>query len=503
MRRLVAYVAIAGGALSIVGCEGRLAVHRSLDAAMPPRTMQKAPAAGPLRVSQSNPRYFSDGTKAVYLAGAHTWANLQDRGKTDPPPEFDFEQHLDFLSRYNHNFTRMWAWEHARWAPWTPGDVYFRPLAYERTGPGVARDGGPRFDLTRFDPQYFVRLRSRVAAAGARGIYVSVMLFQGWSIDKKKGPGNPWPGHPYHRDNNINGVDGDLDNDDNGKEVHTLGSPQILALQETYVRKVVDTLNDLDNVLWEISNESPEESRDWQYHIIRLIQEYEATKGKQHPVGMTALAPSDDNLPLFESPAAWVSPLAKGGYKHTPPAATGAKVVLSDTDHLWGIGGSRAWVWKSFMRGLNPIYMDDLGPDTEMVKKEEARLAMGDTLRYAARVNMARLVPRDDLASSTYCLADPGTEYLVYVPIEPHRVASASLWGSLQPRPIELDLAYRRLFRLTVSVDLRDAAGSFAVEWFDIASREVFTGPPVDGGERRSFAAPFRGEAVLYLTTRR
>jgi hypothetical protein len=91
----------------------------------------------------------------------------------------------------------------------------------------------------------------------------------------------------------------------------------------------------------------------------------------------------------------------------------------------------------------------------------------------------------------------------VYVPIEPHRAASASFWGSLQPRPIELDLAYRRLFRLTVSVDLRDAAGSFAVEWFDIASREVFTGPPVDGGERRSFAAPFRGEAVLYLTTRR
>ena len=30
----------------------------------------------------------------------------------------------------------------------------------------------------------------------------------------------------------------------------------ITALQEAYVRKVVDTVNDLDNVLYEISNES-------------------------------------------------------------------------------------------------------------------------------------------------------------------------------------------------------------------------------------------------------
>src|SRR5262245_14165752 len=48
----------------------------------------KEPAAnGPLRVHPKNPRYFADGSgKAVYLTGAHTWANLQDIGFTDPPP---------------------------------------------------------------------------------------------------------------------------------------------------------------------------------------------------------------------------------------------------------------------------------------------------------------------------------------------------------------------------------------------------------------------------------
>jgi len=52
-----------------------------------------AAAIGPLRVHPGNPRYFTDGTKgpdgslkAVYLTGSHTWANLIDRGPSDPPP---------------------------------------------------------------------------------------------------------------------------------------------------------------------------------------------------------------------------------------------------------------------------------------------------------------------------------------------------------------------------------------------------------------------------------
>ena len=43
-------------------------------------------ASGPLRVDSCNPRYFTDGSgKAIYMTGAHTWANLVDMGLTDPP----------------------------------------------------------------------------------------------------------------------------------------------------------------------------------------------------------------------------------------------------------------------------------------------------------------------------------------------------------------------------------------------------------------------------------
>jgi hypothetical protein len=53
--------------------------------------LEAAGAAGPLRVSSVNPRYFSDPAgRVIYLTGSHTWANLQDQGPQDPPAAFDY-----------------------------------------------------------------------------------------------------------------------------------------------------------------------------------------------------------------------------------------------------------------------------------------------------------------------------------------------------------------------------------------------------------------------------
>ena len=106
------------------------------------------------------------------------------------------------------------------------------------------------------------------------------MLFNGWSVMAEQYPslGNPWLGHPFNAANNINGVDGDVNHDNSGSETHTLANPAVTAYQEAYVRKVIDTVNDLDNVLYEISNESPDNSIAWQYHMIDYVKAYEATK---------------------------------------------------------------------------------------------------------------------------------------------------------------------------------------------------------------------------------
>ncbi len=154
-----------------------------------------AKASGPLRVHPTNPRYFTDGTenadgslRAVFLTGSHTWNNLIDMDRADPPAPFDFEAYLDLLQRYGHNFIRLWTWDSVTWDTRANGKLgkdfvhHVAPLPWARTRPGNALDGKPKFDLTKFNPAYFDRLRARVQAAGARGIYVSVMLFEGWGL---------------------------------------------------------------------------------------------------------------------------------------------------------------------------------------------------------------------------------------------------------------------------------------------------------------------------------
>jgi len=434
---------------------------------------------GPLAVCQQNSRYFQNMAtgEVVLLTGSHTWANLVDIGPSDPPPPFDYHKYIDWMAKLNHNFMRMWTWELITWDTKTNGEGKQRtiaPHAYARTGPGPALDGKLRFDLTKYDPVYFERLHSRVAAARERGIYVSVMLFEGWGPQFAPGA---WEGHPFHPSNNINGIDGDTNGDGKGVEIHELGNPAVTAIQEAYVRKVIDTVNGFDNVLYEISNENHPPSTPWQYHMIRFIKEYERTKPQQHPVGMTFQYKGGENKALFDSPADWVSPNPDGGYRDDPPPADGRKVVLTDTDHLWGIGGNLAWVWKSFTRGHNPLFMDPYDGDVLNnrfnPKWDPIRRSMGCTLRFARRMDLAKSRPSPETASTKYCLANPGGQYVVY---KPPKGAESLL---VKPEP-----------------------GMYTYEWLDpIDGRPLRCGAEIIGDDGFEFPCPTQGDAVLFLNS--
>ena len=381
---------------------------------------------GPLRICPDNPRYFADKSgRALLLVGSHVWYNLVDMGPDDPPRPLDYEAYLTWMKQLNHNFMRMWAWEMTQWDTKPNGaharkDVtrfYVTPHPWLRTGEEKALDGKPKFDLSKFNPAYFTRLRQRVEAARENGIYVSIMLFEGWAMQRIE---DGWKLHPFHPQNNINGVNGDLNGDGKGLEVHELAVDAVTEIQKAYIRKVVDTVNDLDNVLYEISNENHPASTPWQYAMIRYIHEHEKGKPKQHPAGMTFQYAGGKNQDLFDSPADWISPNPEGGYRDNPPANDGKKVILSDTDHLWGIGGNQAWVWKSFTRGLNPLFMDPydgvvLGSAFD-AKFEPVRRSMGYALRLAQGLNLNKCQPRNDLSTTGYCLANPGQQYLIYQP---------------------------------------------------------------------------------------
>ncbi|MBN2314020.1 MAG: hypothetical protein JXM79_08825, partial [Sedimentisphaerales bacterium] len=338
---------------------------------------------------------------------------------------FDYEAYLEWMKRLNHNFMRLWAWEMVQWdtrpnSTHARKDVtrfYVTPHPWLRCGDGKALDGKPKFDLTQFDPAYFKRLRQRIEAARREGIYVSVMLFEGWAMQFLEGG---WKLHPFHPQNNVNRIDGDLNGDGKGLEVHELAVSAVTELQKAYIRKVIDTLNDLDNVLYEISNENHPDSTQWQYAMIRYIHEVEKGKPSQHPVGMTFQYKGGANKTLFDSPAEWISPNPDGGYRDNPPVNDGKKVILTDTDHLWGIGGNQAWVWKSVTRGLNPIFMDPydgvvLGKKFDP-KFESVRRSMGYALQLSERLDLNKCKPLNDLSSTGYCLANPPSHYLVYQP---------------------------------------------------------------------------------------
>jgi hypothetical protein len=230
-------------------------------------------------------------------------------------------------------------------------------------------------------------------------------------------------------------------------------------------------VNDLDNVLYEVINEGGEQEWDW--WVVETLRAHERTKPKQHPIGITGHG-AESLASMLASSADWISPGSRDGYRDDPPAWDRKKVSLLDTDHVWGVGGNSAWVWKSFLRGHNPIFMDPydgsvLGQKFD-AKWEPIRRSLGFARKLAERVDLAAMTPQEALASTRYCLAAPDSEYLVYVP-EGGRA----------------------------TVDLSQTRRQLAVEWIDCSTGESRTGGTVEGAAKREFASPGKGEAVLYL----
>jgi hypothetical protein len=484
-------------------------------------------SVGPLIASGINPRYFtvaSDNTanqKAIYLTGSHIWNNFQDgmgpgSDCAETPEQLDYDSYLTFLTEHGHNFIRLWRWEHFK-SQASGGSFHLcmAPQPWLRTGPGNAKDSKPKFNLESFNQAYFNRLRARIIAAGNKGIYVSVMLFDGWALHLSPAPDNV-EGHPFHAANNINGIGITSIVD---YQVLPL-DPRIQAIQEACIRKVVDTVHDLPNVLWEVANESsggglvdksfaemlglgelPEwgDSTAWQYWVIDTVKRYEQEMGyDKHPIGMTMQFPVPDqtkvNDTLFNSAADWISPgfddeIFTSRWFNNPPASDGRKVVITDTDHYAPGKGDALWAWKSFLRGCHPILMDfgliaGVNPPDPSAERnpgippyeafEAARYAMGDTLRYAKKMDLIKMEPRGDLSSTGYTLANPGKEYLVLQPSE-----------KADPFTLKLE------------------AGIYTVEWFSVNSRKTEDSGKVtvEGNGSKSFTAPFAelGPAVLYL----
>jgi hypothetical protein len=440
-----------------------------LSASAQPRLLtSEAVTNDTLTVHPGNRRYFMRGNtcEAVYLAGTQHSGNVQDSGSTYPPPAFDFSGTYPPADALKANFIRGWHWEASR-SNWGTATDWILPLPFARTGLNPANDGKPRFNLTQYDGSYVTRLQNRANTAASEGMHLSIMLFQGFSVQFPTSA-NMYNDHPFRSGNNNNGINGDWTADyPAGGEMHSLiaGKPAAVTnAQDNYVRHIVQSLNGAKNILWEVSNESPvsaatgpgSDTIAWQNHIADVIRAQESTLPNRHLVWISApYGNRVTNVAVYNSAAdvvspSWAMPAVKadgttisGGvgekkgifYQKDPPVTSGKKIVVLDTDHLgapcdWC---DRSWVWKAFTRGYHVMLLEDTSPDYP-TNRANARRGINQTVNYSQKIRLIDMAPQSESqstpCSTRYCLytsdnPDPqpyapavpnGKQYLVFKP---------------------------------------------------------------------------------------
>lgn len=219
----------------------------------------------PLRLHPDNPHYFLfRGQPAVLITSAEHYGAVIN-------PDFDYIAYLDKLHETGFNLTRIFAGAHVEAADFTVLGHYntlaprlgrlLAPWSRSQT-PGYFY-GGPKFDLTQWDPDYFSRLRDFIAEAGLRGIVVELTFFSPSYTESN------WRASPFNYINNVNNA-GQIPI----SQVHKLDNGGLLRFQDALVRKIVRETNEYDNVYYEVVNEpfwNAEVANDWQNHIISTI----------------------------------------------------------------------------------------------------------------------------------------------------------------------------------------------------------------------------------------
>jgi hypothetical protein len=260
-----------------------------------------AVSAQPLRLDPANPHYLEFRGKTTVLIGSteHYGAVLNSA--------FDYRKYLDTLAAAGLNLTRTFMGLYRE----VPGSFNIArntlaPDADQFLTPYAVVSG--KYDRTKWNDAFFHRLRDFVSEAGKRGIVVEIVLFctfyedQLWNLS----PLNDGGGVPR-------------------TEALTLKHPELVTLQDAFVRKVVSELRDADNIYYEICNEPyfAGVSLEWQRHIAATIGEAEAALSNKHLIAQNIA----NNTAVIDSPDPRVS-LFNFHYAR-PPAAVATNYKLN------------------------------------------------------------------------------------------------------------------------------------------------------------------------------
>ena len=250
----------------------------------------------PIGLHPENPHYFIYKNKPTILvtSGEHYGAVLN--------LDFDYVTYLDALSRDSLNLTRIFSGAYLE--PQGAFKIERNTLApargrfispWQRSETAGHIDGGNKFDLTRWNEDYFTRLKDFMSEAERRNVVVELAFFCPFYEDSL------WQMSPMHANNNVNSV-GPEDRED----VYTLDkSAGLLEIQDALVRKIVDELKGFGNLIYEICNEPyfGGVTMEWQHHIASVVQDAEQEFEHKHLISQNI---ANDKL-LIKDPHPGVS----------------------------------------------------------------------------------------------------------------------------------------------------------------------------------------------------
>jgi hypothetical protein len=231
----------------------------------------------PLSLHPDNPHYFLfRGKPAILIGSTEHYGAVMNL-------DFDYIRYLDELSAKGLNVTRTFSGVYVE--PQGAFGIAKNTLApakekficpWARSNQQGYPGGGNKFDLTKWDEDYFERLKDFITEAGKRNIIVELDLFSNFYDTLQ------WKLSPMYYINNINNSDTILDQ----KEVLSLRHPKLLKIQEEMVRKILTECNSFDNLYYEVCNEpyfGDLEALDaWEEHMTNFIAGTENMLPQRH-----------------------------------------------------------------------------------------------------------------------------------------------------------------------------------------------------------------------------
>ena len=198
---------------------------------------------GVIGVSDKNPHYFQyKGREVLLITSAEHYGGVINKA-------FDYVRYFDMLAQYGLNYTRIYPGAIVEPEGFWLAEDMLAPAGKDLIVPWMRsnvpgyKGGGNKFDLDKWDPEYFDRLRDFMKEADKRNIIVEIAFF---NCQNKP----YWAFSPLQKDNNIQRV-GDCDH----VTFQSLNNAPLVREQFRFVEKLVMETNEFDNVIYEIVDE--------------------------------------------------------------------------------------------------------------------------------------------------------------------------------------------------------------------------------------------------------